>query len=119
MCFKYNVFKETEEDKHGSHLEKVMGEIFLNVADLIKQWCHERGYEVVEPFDYHPDSKSYMEIDDKVIIKLFNGKVSYLSHNPKARVEPSGIRRMTLGDVSDPEFFSKLQSLIDEATYEK
>jgi hypothetical protein len=90
----------------------------VNVADLIKQWCHERGYPVEEPFDYSPDSKSYMEIDGRVILKLFKGKVSYLSHHRKARVEPSGIRRMILGDVSDPGFFSKLQSLIDEATRE-
>ena len=90
----------------------------MNVADLIREWCQEHGFEVKEPFEYHPDSNSYMEIDDTVIIKLFKGNVSYLSHHQKSRGNADSVRRMTLGCVSDPEFFSKLHALIKEATRE-
>lgn len=88
----------------------------MNIADLIKEWCLEQGYTYQEPFDYHPDSRSFIEINHSVILKLFQGEVSYLSHRYSGRVNPSEIKRVFLGDASDPEFFVKLKRLIEDAS---
>jgi hypothetical protein len=82
----------------------------VNVINLIKQWCFEKGYECNAPFKYHRDQANYIEINDTLILKLEGSVIKYISSKSKA----SGMTRMTLGDVSDPDFFSKLDKLAKE-----
>ena len=89
----------------------------VEACDVIRQWCFENGYPAPLPPYGMKRLPGYIDIGVKhkpnIVLKLIGNKASYIknAHGSKSADLPI---RVHLGDVSDPEFFSKLRAVLVE-----
>lgn len=87
----------------------------IETCDVIRQWCLENGYPAPMPPSGMMRLSGYVDIGMKhthnVVLKLKEDKVSYIKNNTGTAGMPT---RVHLGSVSDPEFFSKLRTVLIE-----